>query len=147
MSGRLSRRELMRGGAGLAGLTLSEPTPALAAASYAPETVVLVQLAGGADGASLLVPYTEERYYQARPTLALPPPGRSTHATLALDDRHALHPALRALEGLYHAGELGFVVGVGMPALVRSHCDARRSLAASVTGLLGGRAPLRMHGA
>src|ERR1700734_3661396 len=51
--------------------------------------LVLIQLAGGNDGLNAVVPYTNDYYYKARPTIAIP-----KEQVLSLDDTLGLHPSL-----------------------------------------------------
>jgi len=52
-----------------------------------PGTLVVVQMKGGNDGLNTLVPYTDNRYYDLRGTLALP-----QSSVLPLDSEVGLHP-------------------------------------------------------
>src|ERR1700722_16196559 len=58
---------------------------------------------GAADGLNIVVPFSEKRYYEARPTLAVPAPG-ATNGAIDLDGRFALHPSLQPLKGLWDKG-------------------------------------------
>ncbi len=78
--------------------------------------LVVLQLAGGNDGLNTLVPFADDAYYRARPTLAVP-----RTQVLALDDHLGLHPGLAALRSLYDDGGVAFVQGVGYPNPNRSH--------------------------
>ncbi|MBV9492188.1 MAG: DUF1501 domain-containing protein [Verrucomicrobia bacterium] len=78
--------------------------------------LVILQLAGGNDGLNTLVPYDDDAYYRARPTLAIP-----RAQVLPLDGRVGLHPALAPLKGLYDDGRLAVLQGVGYPNPNRSH--------------------------
>ncbi|NUP99623.1 MAG: DUF1501 domain-containing protein [Armatimonadetes bacterium] len=78
--------------------------------------LVVLQLAGGNDGLNTLVPFGNDAYRQARPSLALP-----TKELLRLNDELAFHPALRPLKALYDEGHLAVVQGVGYPNPDRSH--------------------------
>lgn len=128
-----TRREFLRNGASLlcAGATvptfLSQTVLAIDNPSDAglttsrpgvPEEriLVVVQLAGGNDGLNTVVPYRADRYYEARPTLAI---GRD--AALKLNDEVGLHPAARDLKALYDSGDLCVVQQVGYPNPNRSH--------------------------
>ncbi len=78
--------------------------------------LVIVQLAGGNDGLNTVVPVTNDHYYKARPTLAIP-----RKSALRLTDEWGLHPSCTGLKQLYDAGGLAIVQGVGYPNPNRSH--------------------------
>ncbi len=94
------------------------------AAAFAPRaadapqhTLVCVFLRGGADTLNLVVPYADDAYYHARPTLAIKAPSRNgvdAACALRLDDRYGFHPALAPLEPLFKEGRLGIVQSVGL---------------------------------
>jgi uncharacterized protein (DUF1501 family) len=81
--------------------------------------LVLIQLAGGNDGLNAVVPYTNDFYYQARPTLGIP-----AASVLKLNDTLGLNPALAGFKSLYDAGHFAVVNGVGYPNPNRSHFRA-----------------------
>jgi len=121
-----TRREFLRSSAGGVGLlAFSRFAPAFLvqstlAGAPKPEkdrsVLVLVQLAGGNDGLNTVVPYTDDRYYRLRPSLAL-----KRDAVLPLSDNAGLHPACTALRDLFNEGRLGIVQNVGYPNPNRSH--------------------------
>ena len=76
--------------------------------------LVVLQLAGGNDGLNTLVPFRDDSYLRARPTLAIKNP-------LKITDELGLHPRLSGLRGLYDEGHLGIIQGVGYPNPNRSH--------------------------
>ncbi|HTH50135.1 MAG TPA: DUF1501 domain-containing protein [Candidatus Limnocylindria bacterium] len=78
--------------------------------------LVVLQLAGGNDGLNTVVPFANDDYHRARPTLGLKP-----GQVLKLDSQFGLHPALAGLKSLYDAGQLGIVQAVGYPNPNRSH--------------------------
>jgi uncharacterized protein (DUF1501 family) len=82
-------------------------------------TLVVVQLSGGNDGLNTLVPYSQQTYYNARPTLAL-----DKNDVLQLDGDVALHPSMTALESLYKANRVAIVQGAGYPNPNRSHYES-----------------------
>lgn len=136
----VSRRTLLARSAALAAsLAASGAAAEDAPGRVADDTLVFVVLRGGADLPSLLVPYRDPQYYRARPTLA-------TGAAQALDDWHALHPALTSWRPWFAARELGAVAGVGFPTRRWSHRDAEEELAENVERALGGAAPERIGG-
>ena len=79
--------------------------------------LIVVQLGGGNDGLNTLVPYRNDLYYQARPTLAL----RASDGLLPLGDELALHPAMTGLKGLFDQGQVAIANAVGYPNPDRSH--------------------------
>jgi len=81
--------------------------------------LVLIQLAGGNDGLNAIVPYTNDYYYNARPTIGVP-----ANQILRLNDTLGLNPALAGFKSLYDAGHLSIVNGVGYPNPNRSHFRA-----------------------
>ena len=82
--------------------------------------LIVVQLSGGNDGLNTLVPYRNDLYYQARPTLALKP----TDGLLPLSEELALHPAMTRLKQLHDQGQLAVLNSVGYPNPDRSHFRA-----------------------
>jgi uncharacterized protein (DUF1501 family) len=82
--------------------------------------LVIVELDGGNDGLSTVVPYTDDNYKRARPTLAF-----DRNQILKLDDSLGLNPGLQALEGLWQEGKVAIVQGVGYPDPMRSHLESR----------------------
>jgi uncharacterized protein (DUF1501 family) len=120
-----SRREFLRlfGSAGV--LSLSGLPPAVFSRVFAQgdalpgpdqRVLVLIQLAGGNDGLNTVVPFADDEYYRRRPGIGVP-----AGAVLKLNDRFGLHPSLTGLRGLFDAGRLAIVHGVGYPHPDRSH--------------------------
>ena len=86
--------------------------------------LIVVFLRGAVDGLNVVVPYQETAYYEARPTIALPPPGKEK-GVIDLDGYFGLHPALAPLVPLWKAGNLAFVHASGSPDPTRSHFEAQ----------------------
>ena len=82
-------------------------------------TLIVVQMAGGNDGLSTVVPYTDPLYIKMRPTLGIP-----QSKVLTLDSRLGLHPNLAPLKKIWDAGHLAIVEGVGYPNQSLSHFQA-----------------------
>lgn len=103
-------------------------TPAFAQVPPEPpvQTLILLELAGGLDGLSAVVPYADPAYAAARPTLAVP-----VDQLVKLDAGLGLHPALAPLTESWKAGDFAIVLGVGYPAPNLSHF---RSIAIWETG-------------
>ena len=86
-----------------------------AAAGYA-NLLVLIELKGGNDGLNTVVPYADPTYYGLRPRLAV-----QRDQVVQLDERAGLHPGLAPLLGLWKAGSLAIVQGLGYPNPNLSH--------------------------
>lgn len=78
--------------------------------------LIVLHQAGGNDGLHTVVPWADDAYYRARPTLAL-----QADKILRLNDYCGLHPQLGALKSLYDEGHLAVIQGVGYPNPSRSH--------------------------
>jgi uncharacterized protein (DUF1501 family) len=78
--------------------------------------LILIQLAGGNDGLNAVIPYTNDYYYKARPTLAIP-----GQQVLKINDSLGFNPVMTGFKSLYDAGHLSVVNGVGYPNPDRSH--------------------------
>lgn len=134
----IGRRLLLKGGAvAMASFGLGPRFLLRAAAAAPPRDAVLVAIfqRGAVDGLSMVVPYAEARYYDARRTIAVPRPGGSD-AALDLDGFFGLHPAMASLLPAFEAGELAIVHACGSPDPTRSHFDAQDYME---TGLPGDR--------
>jgi uncharacterized protein (DUF1501 family) len=80
--------------------------------------LVIVRLDGGNDGLNTVVPYQDDAYYRARPTLGIP---ANEAGINRLDDTRGLHPALTGFKQLHDEGKLLTIQGVGYPNPNRSH--------------------------
>ncbi len=83
--------------------------------------LVVVQLSGGNDGLNTVVPFEDDAYHRARPTLRL-----SADKVRRIGDGMGFHPEMPAFERLYKDGLLGIVQGVGYPKSSRNHDAALR---------------------
>jgi uncharacterized protein (DUF1501 family) len=92
---------------------------ALAAAPGKDTILVVVELTGGNDGINTVIPYADDLYHKARPTLR-----HTKQQVIKLNDEVGLHPALNGLNVLKEAGHLAVVQGVGYPNPDRSHFEA-----------------------
>lgn len=81
--------------------------------------LVVLELTGGNDGLNTVVPYGDDAYYRARPTIGIKP-----DEVLRLDDYFGLHPAMSGFEALFKDGELAVVHGCGYPDPNLSHFTA-----------------------
>ncbi|WP_138497085.1 DUF1501 domain-containing protein [Nostoc sp. PA-18-2419] len=89
-----------------------------------PKRLIVIFLRGAVDGLSVVVPYSETAYYQARPKIAIPQPGKEG-GVLDLDGRFGLHPALASLMPFWQDKSLAFVHASGSVDPTRSHFDAQ----------------------
>src|SRR5262245_3251408 len=89
---------------------------------------------GAADGLNMVVPFSEKRYYELRPSIAVQPPGRNNSA-IDLDGRFGLHPALQALKPFWDSGQLAIVEATGSPNPTRSHFDAQEYMESGMPGV------------
>ncbi len=82
-----------------------------------PERIlVVVELTGGNDGLNTVIPFRNDAYYRARPTL-----GISRRDAIAITDEAGFHPSLVGFERLYKDGLLAVVEGCGYPNPSLSH--------------------------
>src|SRR5438874_11070610 len=90
------------------------------AASAGKETILVVlEMTGGNDGLNTVVPYADDLYHKARPSIRL-----TQGQLLRVDDHVGLNPGLRPLERLLGDGQVAIVQGVGYPNPDRSHFES-----------------------
>ena len=92
---------------------------AQAAAPGKDTILVVVEMAGGNDGLNTVVPYADDLYHRARPTLR-----QTADKVIKLDDHVGLHSGLQSFKTMWEAGHLAVVQGVGYPNPDRSHFEA-----------------------
>lgn len=78
--------------------------------------LVVVQLTGGNDGLNTVVPFRDDNYHKARPTLRITP-----ERALRLNDDLGLNPEMTGFKQLYDDGLLAVINNVGYPNPDRSH--------------------------
>src|SRR5262249_4811896 len=94
-------------------------------------TLVVLELGGGNDGLSTVVPYADPAYPKLRPTLGITHP-ITLHASIGL------HPKLVTIADRFRRGQVAIVEGVGYPNPDLSHFA---SLATWWTGAPGASGP------
>jgi uncharacterized protein (DUF1501 family) len=88
---------------------------------------------GAADGLNIVVPFSERRYYELRPSIALPEPGKSG-GVIDLDGHFGLHPSLQQLKPLWDTGQLAIIHAAGSPDSTRSHFEAQDQMESGTPG-------------
>ncbi|MHC4409159.1 MAG: DUF1501 domain-containing protein, partial [Planctomycetota bacterium] len=112
----LDRRTFIKGSLAASAALPMLFSRALFAAGASDRILVLVQLEGGNDGLNTVVPFGDDLYYKARPSL-----GVKRDEVVRLDEQIGLHPGLRPLRAAWDGGHLGVLQGVGYPNPNRSH--------------------------
>jgi uncharacterized protein (DUF1501 family) len=133
-----SRRIFLRN-AGLAMVGIGAAPAWLQRALYAQDApgqrkkiLVAIFQRGAADGLNIVVPHGEQRYYDLRPTIAIP-----KKDVLDLDGMFGLNPALAPLKPLFDAKQLAIVHAAGSPDPTRSHFDAQDYMESGTPGNKG----------
>src|SRR5438552_14487186 len=105
-----------------------------AATTGGKRVVVAIFQRGAVDGLNVVVPYAEEAYYAARPTIAVPRPGADGGA-LDLDAFFGVHPAMASVLPYFKDHSAAFVQAVGSPDATRSHFDAQDFMESGTPGV------------
>jgi uncharacterized protein (DUF1501 family) len=140
----LTRRIFLRGSAVvLTGMGAVPSWLARAAATEGTKRKILVVIfqRGAADGLNIVVPFSEKRYKELRPSLAIAPPNSQTPANglingnaIDLDGRFALNGAMQPLKALWDKQQLAIVEATGSPDNSRSHFEAQDSMESGTPG-------------
>jgi uncharacterized protein (DUF1501 family) len=120
---KLCRRDFVRGGVAVFSLGFmgSDLMIRMAAAqgtanpSRDRDILVMIEMNGGNDGLNTVIPFTDPAYYSNRPTLGVP------KSSVLEIGGVGLHPSMKQLKGLFDAGEVAVVQGVGYPNANQSH--------------------------
>lgn len=116
------RREFLAQGLTLVGAGAALPAYLARAALAAPDpeerarVLVVIQLSGGHDALSALVPHGRAEYHKARKTTRI-----TEDEVLKLDEEFGFHPNLKGFLDLWRAGQLAVLPGVGYPDPNYSH--------------------------
>ena len=121
---KVTRRQFVKGGVAAFTVTFAAPEflSDLARAQGAHvRNLVVLNLSGGNDALSMLIPYNDPFYYSRRPTLAVPA-GQvlqigSDRSSVAL----GLHPRLTGLKQIFDQGRLALIQRTGYENQTRSH--------------------------
>ena len=120
----ITRRAFFKGG--IAACTVGFAAPAFLsdlarAQGAASRNLVVLDLTGGNDGLSMLVPYTDTFYFSRRPTLAIPAGQVLQVGSDASGKALGLHPKLTGLKDIFNQGRLAIIQRVGYENSSRSH--------------------------
>jgi uncharacterized protein (DUF1501 family) len=120
----VSRRAFLKDG--VAAFTISFAAPAFLsdlarAQGSSSRNLVVLDLTGGNDGLSMLVPYTDSAYYSRRPTLAIPAGSVLQVGSDSSGNALGLHPKLTGLKDIFNQGRLALIQRVGYENSSRSH--------------------------
>src|SRR2546425_511610 len=80
------------------------------------KALVVIQLSGGNDCLNTVVPYTNDLYYDFRPTVHIAP-----EDVLPLNDAIGLNPSMGPVKRLWDEGKVAIINGIGYPHPDRSH--------------------------
>jgi uncharacterized protein (DUF1501 family) len=149
----LTRRIFLRGSAVvMAGMGAVPSWLARAAAVEGKRRKILVAIfqRGAADGLNIVVPFSEKRYRELRPTIAVAPPSGESNINgpfinngpfgnaIDLDGRFALNGAMQPLKALWDKQQLAIVEATGSPDSSRSHFDAQDYMESGTSGKVTG---------
>jgi uncharacterized protein (DUF1501 family) len=81
--------------------------------------LVVLEMGGGNDGLNTVVPFNDDLYHKARPTLRL-----NKKDVIKINDHVGLHNAMSGLQPMINDGALAIVQGVGYPNPDRSHFES-----------------------
>lgn len=138
-----SRRAFLKGsavaifGVGAIPAWLSRSVYAADGAPRGKKILVAVFQRFAVDGLNMVVPFGEQRYYDLRPSIAIPKPDGTPKSAIDLDGFFGLHPALAALKPIYDAQHLAIIEAVGSPDPTRSHFDAQDYMESGTPGFKG----------
>ena len=121
-------------GVGSTPIWLSRALYADDAPSPRKKILVAIFQRGAVDGLNVVVPHGEQRYYDLRPSIAIPRPDGTADAAIDLDGFFGLHPSLAPLKPIYDSGRLAIVHAVGSPDPTRSHFDAQDFMESGTPG-------------
>jgi uncharacterized protein (DUF1501 family) len=123
---KFTRREFIRDG--VAAFTVSFAAPAflsdIALAQNARNrSLVVVDLTGGNDALSTVIPYTDPFYFSRRPSIAVPAGQVLQIGSDASGKAIGLHPRLTGLRTIFNEGRLAIVQRTGYQNSSRSHFE------------------------
>jgi uncharacterized protein (DUF1501 family) len=121
---KVTRRQFVKGGVAAFTVTFAAPDflSDLARAQGAHvRNLVVLNLSGGNDALSMLVPYNDPFYYSRRPSLAIPAANVLQIGTDSSNVALGLHPRLAGLKQIFDQGRLALIQRTGYENQSRSH--------------------------
>jgi uncharacterized protein (DUF1501 family) len=80
------------------------------------KALVVIQLGGGNDCLNTVVPYTNDLYYDFRPTIHI-----AAEEVLPINDAFGFNPSMGPIKRLWDEGKVAVMNGIGYPHPDRSH--------------------------
>ncbi|RIK77335.1 MAG: hypothetical protein DCC68_17510 [Planctomycetota bacterium] len=121
-----TRRDFLTRGLGLVGVGATLPNFLVHSALAGPQTqggdhrvLVLIEMSGGNDGPSTLVPYAMDGYHRLRKITRI-----NEQQVIRLNDEVGLNPQLGPFKQIFDEGKLAVIPGVGYPNPNYSHEQA-----------------------
>src|SRR6185503_13542423 len=90
---------------------------------------------GAVDGLNVVVPFGDDEYYRARPSIAIARPGSGNDTAVDLDGFFGFNPRLLPLKPFWDARQLAIVHACGSPDNTRSHFDAQDYMETATPGV------------
>jgi uncharacterized protein (DUF1501 family) len=136
----VSRRVFMKNGA-FALVSLGFAPSFLTRTAYAqgqstrPKQLIAIFQRGAVDGLSVVVPFGDNEYYRARPSIAIARPRSTEGAAIDLDGFFGFNPRLQPLKPFWDNRALAIVHACGSPDATRSHFDAQDYMETATPGV------------
>ncbi|AZQ62652.1 DUF1501 domain-containing protein [Flammeovirga pectinis] len=83
---------------------------------YKGKKIVIIQFSGGNDGLNTVIPYLDDNYYKARPSIAI-----QKEDLIQLDNNLGINGQMKGFADLFHKGYVSVINNVGYPNPNRSH--------------------------
>jgi len=106
-----------------------------AGATGRPKRLITIFQRGAVDGLSVIVPFGDNEYYRARPSIAIPRPSATENGALDLDGFFGFNPRLQPLKKFWDERLLAVVDACGSPDNTRSHFDAQDYMETATPGV------------
>ncbi len=121
---RTTRRQFIKASASAVTLSMMMPKLVLGQSPNNPNRriFVIIQMSGANDGLNTVIPYSNSRYISLRPSLHFKAEEMvSGGVSTVVNGDLGFHPSLVDLKGLWDAGKVAAVLGVGYPSANLSH--------------------------